>query len=56
MNSKLSSAGARMAFGILADASLWSAPFSFTTGAPDGRLGALSRRAMQMPGKRDEVQ
>jgi len=30
-------------------ASLWAAPFSFTTGTPDGRLGALSRRAS--PGK-----
>jgi hypothetical protein len=29
--------------------SLWAAPFSFTTGNPDGRLGALSRRAS--PGK-----
>src|SRR5881227_119388 len=29
--------------------SLWAAPFSFTTGTPDGLLGALSRRAS--PGK-----
>jgi len=29
--------------------SLWAAPFSFTTGNPDGLLGALSRRAS--PGK-----
>jgi hypothetical protein len=41
--------GARLACGMLLAVSLWAAPFSFTTGIPDGRLGALSRRAG--PGK-----
>ena len=49
MNSMLSLAGATVAFGMCSAASLWAAPFSFTTGTPDGRLGALSRRAS--PGK-----
>jgi hypothetical protein len=48
MNSMQSLAGATLAFGMCA-ASLWAAPFSFTTGTPDSRLGALSRRAS--PGK-----
>jgi hypothetical protein len=38
-----------VAFGVWVATSLWAAPFSFTTGNPDGRLGALSRRAS--PGK-----
>jgi hypothetical protein len=41
--------GARFALGICVGMSLWAAPFSFTTGVPDGRLGALSRRGS--PGK-----
>ena len=39
----------RVAFGMWVATSLWAAPFSFTTGSPDGRLGAASRRAS--PGK-----
>jgi hypothetical protein len=49
MRSILSLTGARLAFGMWVATSLWAAPFSFTTGTPDGRLGALSRRAS--PGK-----
>ena len=40
---------AALAFGVLAAASVYAQPFSFTTGAPDGRLGALARKAS--PGK-----
>src|SRR6266852_6173976 len=47
--SLISLSGATLAFGISVATSLWAAPFSFTTGAADGRLGALSRRAS--PGK-----
>jgi hypothetical protein len=47
--SLISLSGATLAFGISVATSLWAAPFSFTTGTPDGRLGALSRRAS--PGK-----
>src|SRR5215475_3012337 len=43
------SSWAGLALGLLASASLWSADFSFTTGAPDGLMGAVSRRAS--PGK-----
>ena len=43
------SKGAGLAFGLLATTSLWSADFSFTTGNPDGLMGAASRRAS--PGK-----
>jgi hypothetical protein len=43
------SKGAVLAFGLLAGTSLWSADFSFTTGNPDGLMGAVSRRAS--PGK-----
>ena len=39
----------RVAFGMWVATSLWAAPVSFTTGSPDGRLGAASRRAS--PGK-----
>src|SRR5882724_13613430 len=39
----------RLALGLLAVTSLWSADFSFTTGNPDGLMGAASRRAS--PGK-----
>ena len=49
MRSKLSLTGARLAFGIWFATSLGAAPISFTTGIPDGLLGALSRRAS--PGK-----
>jgi hypothetical protein len=49
MRSILSVTGARLAFGVWVATSLWAAPFSFTTGNPDGLLGALSRRAS--PGK-----
>jgi len=41
--------GAGLAFGLLAGTTLWSADFSFTTGSPDGLMGAVSRRAS--PGK-----
>src|SRR5437762_13846005 len=40
---------AGMALGLLAATSLWSADFSFTTGNPNGLMGAASRRAS--PGK-----
>jgi hypothetical protein len=43
------SKGARLALGLLVTTSLWSADFSFTTGNPDGLMGAASRRAS--PGK-----
>ena len=43
------SKGAGLAFGLLVATSLWSADFSFTTGNPDGLMGAASRRAS--PGK-----
>src|SRR5262245_23258806 len=36
---------ARLALGLLVATSLWSADFSFTTGNPDGLMGAASRRA-----------
>src|SRR6266704_3972635 len=49
MKSILSLTLARLAFGMWVATSLWAAPFSFTTGTPDGLLGALSRRAS--PGK-----
>jgi len=40
---------AGLAFGLLFATCLWSADFSFTTGNPDGLIGAASRRAS--PGK-----
>ncbi len=43
------SKGAGLAFGLLAATSGWPADFSFTTGNPDGLMGAVSRRAS--PGK-----
>jgi hypothetical protein len=43
------SKGAGLALGLLVATSLWSADFSFTTGNPDGLMGAASRRAS--PGK-----
>jgi hypothetical protein len=49
MKSMLSLTGARLAFGMWAVTSLWAADFSFTTGSPDGLMGAASRRAS--PGK-----
>ena len=49
MRSILSLAGARLAFGMCVATSLWAADFSFTTGNPDGLIGAASRRAS--PGK-----
>jgi hypothetical protein len=45
----LSVAGTILAFGTWVVTPAWAATFSFTTGAPDGKLGALSRRAS--PGK-----
>src|SRR5438045_4893834 len=43
------SKGAGLALGMWVATSLWSADFSFTTGNPDGLMGAVSRRAS--PGK-----
>src|SRR5215831_15424120 len=43
------SKGTGLAFGLLFATCLWSADFSFTTGNPDGLIGAASRRAS--PGK-----
>jgi len=43
------SKGAGLALGLVVATSLWSADFSFTTGNPDGLMGAVSRRAS--PGK-----
>src|SRR5436190_24375394 len=43
------SKGAGLALGLLAGTSVWSEPLSFTTGNPDGLMGAASRRAS--PGK-----
>ena len=40
---------ATLAFGIWVAVPISAATFSFTTGTPDGKLGALSRRAS--PGK-----
>ena len=36
---------ARLALGMSIVTSMWAAPLTFTTGTPDGRLGAASRRA-----------
>src|SRR6476659_4543996 len=41
--------GATLAFGIWVAMPAWAATFSFTTGNPDGLMGAVSRRAS--PGK-----
>jgi len=49
MRSILSLTGARLAFGMWVATSAFAAPFSFTTGNPDGLMGAVSRRAS--PGK-----
>ncbi len=49
VNSFVSSTGAKLALGMCLVTSLWASSFSFTTGVPDGRLGAASRRAS--PGK-----
>jgi hypothetical protein len=49
MKSILNLSGATLAFGMFVATSLWSADFSFTTGNPDGLMGAASRRAS--PGK-----
>ena len=43
------SKGAGLALGLLVATPLWSQDFSFTTGNPDGLMGAASRRAS--PGK-----
>ena len=40
VNSFVSLTGAKLALGMCLVTSLWAASFSFTTGAPDGRLGA----------------
>src|SRR6266481_8068005 len=49
MRSILSVTAARLAFGMWVATSAFAAPFSFTTGNPDGLMGAVSRRAS--PGK-----
>src|SRR6266699_5603126 len=49
MRLPLGSKGAGLALGLVVATSLWSADFSFTTGNPDGLMGAASRRAS--PGK-----
>jgi hypothetical protein len=49
MKSILNLSGATLAFGMFVASSLWAADFSFTTGNPDGLMGAASRRAS--PGK-----
>jgi len=49
LRSQVSLTRAILAFGILVARPVWGATFSFTTGGPDSRLGALSRRAS--PGK-----
>ena len=49
MRSILSVTAARLALGMWIAASAFAAPFSFTTGNPDGLMGAASRRAS--PGK-----
>src|SRR6185437_5337009 len=41
--------GSILTFGIWVATPIWAATFSFTAGTPDGKLGALSRRAS--PGK-----
>ena len=41
--------GATLAFGMWVAMPAWAATFSFTTGNPDGLMGAASRRAS--PGK-----
>lgn len=45
----LSLTAAALAFGMWVATPAWAEPFFFATGAPDGRLGALSRRPS--PGK-----
>src|SRR5256885_17094623 len=45
----VSSKGTILTLGLMAATSLWAADFSFTTGNPDGLIGAASRRAS--PGK-----
>ena len=45
----VSPTGAGLALGLVVATSLWSADFSFTTGNPNGLMGAASRRAS--PGK-----
>ena len=47
--SPISSTAAKLTLGMCMVTSLWASSFSFTTGVPDGRLGAASRRAS--PGK-----
>ena len=49
MSLLVSSKGAVLALGLLVSTSLWPADFSFTTGNPNGLMGAASRRAS--PGK-----
>jgi len=49
MRLPVGSKAVRLALALLAATSLWSADFSFTTGNPDGLMGAASRRAS--PGK-----
>src|SRR6266550_4974665 len=49
LNRIIGAKGAGIALGLLVATSLWSADFSFTTGNPDGLMGAASRRAT--PGK-----
>ena len=47
--SLIRSTAAKLTLGMCMVTSLWASSFSFTTGVPDGRLGAASRRAS--PGK-----
>src|SRR5690348_6193190 len=47
--SLISSTAAKLTLSMCMVTSLWASSFSFTTGVPDGRLGAASRRAS--PGK-----
>ena len=49
MRLPVGSKAVRLALAFLVATSLWSADFSFTTGNPDGLMGATSRRAS--PGK-----
>jgi len=49
MRLPVGSKAVRLALALLVATSLWSADFSFTTGNPDGLMGAVSRRAS--PGK-----
>ena len=49
LKSRVSLAGALLTLGVSLATPAWAASFTFNTGAPDGKLGALSRRPS--PGK-----